>query len=174
MSLVPLEDVKAWLKITSTDSDQVLQSTLNSAESYMARRVGAGSVLAAEAITQRVDGLGQALVLTTLPVISVTSVTDSGGSTLAVANLDVDKERGIIRYAPNAYITFPMNWYTVVYQAGFATLDFDYAHAVKEVTRQFWGLAKGNRLATDGGPDQTVAMANANAIIDSLPKYGFA
>lgn len=174
MSLTLLATAKSWLGIDSDGSNTDLQGTLDAAESYVARRVGAGSILAAEAITQRAVGLGTDLVLTTLPVISVTSVTGADGGALTVGTLDVNTKQGIIRYSAISPIVFPMPWYTVVYQAGFATLDYDYTQAVKEVTRQFWGAKRGNRPSAGGSPDQGMAMVNANIIIDGLPKYGFA
>jgi hypothetical protein len=171
MSLVDLPAVKAWLNMGSDASDSKLQETIDAAEAYIARRIGAGSTLAAETITERVDGLKTDLILTTLPVISVTSVTGADGGTLTVASLDVNEQQGIIRYTQISSIIFPMPWYTVVYQAGFTALDFDYTQAVKEVTREFWGPQRGGR---QNNPDQTSAMTNANIIIDNLPSYGFA
>jgi hypothetical protein len=176
MSLVPVADVESWLRFSAppTGSELTkLQAVIDSAESYIARRKGHGTILAVETITQRVPGGGTDLVLTTLPVVSVTSVTGADGGTLDVSTLDADTKHGLIRYTPVSPILFPMPWYTVVYQAGFATLDFDYTQAVKEVCRQFWGAQRGNQPAGNN-PDQASAMVTANAIIDNLPSYGFA
>lgn len=181
MSLVPATDVAAWLKYTATPTgaDLVkLQATIDAAESYIAYKKGHGTTLAPEAITQRAPGLGASLVLTTLPVISVTSVTAADGGTLVVANLDVDLDNGLIGFTPVSRVIFPLNWYSVVYQAGFANLAAlpdAYKQAVREVTREFWGAQRGGSVQSGGGPpDEGGARFEADRIIATLPSYGFA
>lgn len=179
MSLVPIADVAAWLKYPATPSGGEgikLQATIDAAESYIAYKKGHGTILAPEAITQRTPGLGASLVLTTLPVISVTSVTGADGGTLVVGSLDVDTEHGLVGYTPVSRVIFPMNWYTVVYQAGFANLaalPAAYQQAVREVAREFWAPQRGTRPSS-GSTFPENAMATADRIIATLPSYGFA
>lgn len=176
MSLVTLDAVKLHLGITRSDTDALLQSTIDAAESYVARKIGAGSILGPETVTQRAVGFRPALTLTTLPVVSVTSVTGSDGALVPLSSLDVDTHAGIIQnlstyyYPASSWYAFPLPFYTVVYQAGFTTLDYDYAQAVKEVTRFFWGAQRGP--ATGGTPE--TARASADYIIAGLPGYGSA
>lgn len=174
MSLVPFADAKAWLGITDPDDDSKLQDALDAAEAYIAREIGVGTQLAAQAITQRARGLGRSLVLTSLPVLSVTSVTDSQGHALTVGSLDVDRENGLIYYDTLGSTVFPMPWYTVVYQSGFSTLSDDYVQAVKNLLRVFWAPQRGNKAAASDA-DRAAAMAAADMYIDRLASpLGFA
>lgn len=175
MSVVSIDVVKDWLGITKPDTDTLVQDTVDAAEAYLARRIGAGSILGVETITQRATGYRNALTLTTFPVVSVTSVTGSDGALVPLSTLDVDLSAGILRTSSTLYATttgypFILPWYSVVYQAGFTTLDFDYTHAVKEASRWLWGAQRGPK--TGGQPE--AAKANLDAIIASLPRYGAA
>lgn len=177
MSLVSLDDAKLHLGITRSDTDVLVQSTLDAAESYVARRIGAGTILGPETITQRAVGFRPALTLTTLPVVSVTSVTGSDGALVPLSSLDVDTHAGIIQnlatyyYPASSWYAFPLPFYTVVYQAGFTTLDFDYTQAVKEVARFFWVAAQ--RGPARGSTPEAARMS-ADYIIAGLPGYGSA
>lgn len=181
MSLLLASDVAAWLRYSATPTGAELtklQETIDSAESYIAGKKSIGTILGPETITQRVDGGGCHLVLTTLPVISITSVTGADGAALVVANLDQDLQHGILGYDKYRSIEFSMPWYTVVYQAGFANLaalPHNYQQAVREVTREFWGAQRGGSVQSGGGiPDDGSARFEADRIIATLPSYGFA
>lgn len=178
MSLLDLQDVKPHLKITQPTDDTVLQGKLDAAEAFVARRTSAGSQLAQEAITERVDGNRTDLMLTTLPIVSLTSVTGADGGALDVPSLDLNAEQGIIRYTPIASIIFPMPWYTVVYQAGYATaaaLPDDLVEAVRLMTQHFYATQRGGKPGPAGEPaSPSDAYARAMQVLDNLPSYGFA
>jgi hypothetical protein len=180
MSMVSLAEVRQHLNIATDASDTKLQATIDAAESYIARRIGAGSTLAQETVTQRVNGFRSVLTLTTLPVISVTSVTGSDGVLVPLSGLDVDTAAGIIRsnatyYYSQPYYPFLLPFYTVVYQAGYAApLAYDFVQAVKEVTRQLWGSQRGGQRGSGDPTEIASAMTNANILIDNLQTPGFA
>lgn len=183
MSLLDLAtDVKPHLTISGSTDDTKLQAKLDSAEAFVARRTSAGSILAAEAITERVDGNRTDLMLTKLPVVSVTSVVGANGDALTVASLDVNEQQGIIRYTPIASIIFPMPWYTVVYQAGYANraaLPDDLVEAVRLMTQYFWATQRGPTArpgtGAESGGGAADAYARAMQILDNgLTVAGFA
>lgn len=181
MSLMPIADVASWLKYPATPTGAEgtkLQATIDAAEGYLAAKKSIGDQLVAHPVTQRAPGGWDRLVLTTLPVISVTSVTDSGGQALNMATLDVDTAAGLIGFAPTGFGFFIMPFYTVVYQAGFANLAALpplWQQAIREITREFWGAQRGGSVQSAGGPpDDGGARAEADRIIAALPSYGFA
>lgn len=163
MSLVPLADVKAHLNIT-VDVDTELQEMIDAAETAISRKLGGTGTLAAEEVTQQVHGYGrEALVLTSLPITSITSITDSTGAVLDLSTLYIDTTRGIVRW--NAYSTVPflLPYYTAVYQSGYANLaalPSDYVLAVKELTRHLWATQRGTGITRPGaGPSDNEPSA---------------
>lgn len=178
MSLLDLQtDVKPHLKIDQSTDDTVLQAKLDAAEAYVSRQTGGEGALVATAVTERVDGYRPTLSLRRRPVISVTSVTDAAGNTLNVAALDVDEERGRIGYNAIAPVVFPMPWYSVVYQSGYANaaaLPQELAEAVRLMTQHFYTTQRGTgRKGTGGGPDSPQdAFARAQQILDDFGSHG--
>lgn len=178
MSVTSLATAAYWLKYPSIplgNEGIKLQETLDAAESYVARRTGCGNSLAVRSVTQRASGRGYTLTLTTLPIVSVTSVTASDGTVLSVPDLDIDTAAGLIGFSPLAQGYFGASSYTVVYQAGFTVLDPAYVGVVKEATREFWGAQRGGSVQSGGGPpDDGTARAEVDRLIATLPHFGFA
>jgi len=173
--------VAAWLKYPATPTGAELtklQETIDSAESYIASKKGIGPALGPNTVVQRAVGLGEVLTLNRNPVISVTSITDPQGTVVSLTGLDVNLAHGLIGYTLFGYGCWPMPWYTVTYQAGFANfaaLPHNYQQAVREVTREFWGAQRGgSRPSAGGAPDDGTARSEADRIIATLPSYGFA
>ena len=172
MSAVPLAEVRAYLG-TDADDDTALQEAINTAELYASSKLG--GPLLATAVTQRCRGYGQALVLEQLPVISVTSVTDSSNGALVVANLDVDTTHGLIHWNPYGDIIFPFPFYTVVYQAGYATLPADLVQAVKSRTSYIWAGQRGpTTRGSDPEAEANAERARADAILAQTLTHGYA
>lgn len=179
MSLLLLTDVKPHLKIEASTDDTVLQAKLDAAEEYVSRESGGTGGLSVTAVTERVDGLGSALVLRRTPVVSVTSVTGAGNNPLVVADLDVDAERGLIAYSPLGNVVFPLPWYSVVYTSGYATADAvpeTLQEAVRLMTQHFYATARGPRRGSNGEPGTSPdAYARARQILDDFTTLpGFA
>jgi uncharacterized phiE125 gp8 family phage protein len=179
VSLLDLTAVKPHLKIDQSTDDTVLQAKLDAAEAYVSRQSGGVGALAVAAVTERVEGYRPTLSLRRRPVVSVMSVTDAGGNVLTVADLDVDLERGRIGYSPIAPVVFPMPWYEVVYQSGYASAaDLgDLAEAVRLMTQHFYATQRGPaaRPATGGSPGSVPdAYARAQQILDEYRSPGIA
>lgn len=179
MSLLALSDVKPHLKIDQPTDDAVLQAKLDAAEAYVSRETNGTGALASTQVTERINGGSTALVLRRRPVLSVTSVTGAGGNALVVGNLDVDTERGRIGYDQVAPVVFPLPWYTVVYQSGYATagdVPDDLVEAVRLMTKHFYATQRGsNRRSTGGDPGTAAdAFARAQQILDDFRLDGIA
>jgi hypothetical protein len=174
MSMVALSDVKTHLGVAVDDTDTQLQASLDAAETWVAQTLSVGDSLASHTVTQRCTGGGLNLVLTSLPVLSVTSVTGVYSGALTLANLDVDLEHGLIGYLPGLFVPFYDPVYTVVYSAGFATLPADLIYAVKEATRGFWQPQRGGGPSMGANQLQMEGLASAQRILDNRILSGFA
>jgi hypothetical protein len=180
MSLVPLADVKAHLNITNENSDAKLQAKIDAAEAFISQELGGPGSLAAQAVTQRVNGFRSTLQLTSLPVVSVTSVTGSDGVLVPLSGLDIDIAAGIIRsnatyYYASPYYPFLLPFYTVVYQSGFTTLPADLTEAVKLETQSMWETQRRPRPGDGGvGVGPSDPHARVLRILDNRVAPGFA
>lgn len=141
MSVVTVAEVKTHLNITGGSSDTELQTFLDSAEALISRRVGP---LTSTATTYRVDGGTDTLSLPVTPAISLTSVTPVNGTALTLADLDLDTATGLVRYLAGG--TFTAARYTVVYNAGRASVPDDLKMAVKELVRHLWRTQRGSAV----------------------------
>lgn len=157
MSALDLADAKLYLRIDGTEDDVELQATIDSAEATIAERVGP---LTASSITERVDSDGETLVLSTFPVLAITSVEAVGnGESIDPDDLYVDEEAGILSYA-DGVTAFRGRRYLVSYQAGFDQLPADLRNGVKELVRHRWLPQRGGLTrpgtAADSGDDETI------------------
>lgn len=149
MSVVTLAEAKAHLNIERDDQDDEIQSHLDAAEAAVAKRVGA---LEPTAVTERVRGCAASLVLTSLPAVSLTSVTAVGGDALDVSDLYVGPA-GVVEYEESS-TWFGSRAYTVVYEAGHDPLPNDLRQAVLEMTRHLWAAQRGGGTRP-GSPPST-------------------
>lgn len=153
MSVLTLSDAKTHLNIASSTQDGELVRFIEAAEAAIAQRVGP---LAATAVTERVEGCTYTLAVTTLPVISLTSVTPVGGSALTLADLWLSPA-GLVRY-PASNVWFGSLHYDVAYSAGRATCPDDLLLAVKELVRHLWDTQRGG--ARRPGSPQSDSLSN--------------
>jgi hypothetical protein len=180
VSLLDLNaDVKPHLKIDRANDDTVLQAKLDAAEAFVSRQTNGSGGLGVTTATERITGGRTALPLSYTPIVSVTSVTDASGNTLVVANLDVDKEQGIINYSVLGGVLFPLLWYSVVYQTGYASVEAvpeEVKEAVRLMTQHFYETQRGPRRPV-GGDEATSpnAYMRAMQILDDFnTSAGFA
>lgn len=153
MSVLDLDDAKAYLRIDADKYNDELQATIDAAEAAISRRVGP---LEPTPVTSTVLGGYRVLVLPAYPVVSVTSVTASNGSTVDVADLFVD-ETGVLS---KAFDRFTSGTYTVAYVAGRSTCPDDLLIAVKELVRHLWQASqRGN-----GRPGSPQSDNTANTV----------
>lgn len=148
-AIVSLADVKDHLNITSTANDEELRQAILSASAWVEARIGP---VGRQTYTQVIRRCGTPIVLDHPPVISVTSVTPTGGVAYAPAALDVDLEAGLI-YPASGYSwpTWAYGTTTVVYVAGRVSVPAPVQWAVKEYVAWLWDTQRG---AAQGSPAQ--------------------
>lgn len=158
MSVLSLPDLKAHLNITGTTHDGELSSLILAAEATITHHVGP---LEPTTVTVRIDGGGSVLLLPVWPVLSLTSVTDSAGTAVTIADLYLDTAAGLVTY--NSGARFGSRYYTVTYQAGRATCPPDLLLAVKELARHLWASQRSPALypgsTVSEGPGTTPGAA---------------
>lgn len=146
MSALTIDDAKAHLNITGSSTDVELQAMIDAAEAAIVKRVGP---LVSTTVTARVysNGYG-ALMLPTLPVLSLTSVTPVNGTALSLSDLYLDTTNGLVTDANGCSLL--RGWYTVVYAAGRSSVPADLLLAVKELVRHLWTSQRGSGAARPG------------------------
>lgn len=170
MSAVTLPEVKSHLKISGIEDDTKLQGFIDSAESLISQRTGP---LVPTAVTVRVPGATGPLSLPVLPAISLTTVTPSYGGDLDITHLDLDPVTGLVAwqgYYSSFVSYFPMAWYEVTYQAGYADPPADLLLAVKEQVRIWWEFSQrgGSRLPAQGQPEPVYMGRELHPIIEQI------
>jgi len=151
-SVLLLTEAKTHLNITVGTYDTELQDVIDAAEAVLSQHVGP---LQSTARTDRVPGYVDALVLPMLPVVSLTSVTSSGGTVLTLSDLYVDQRSGVVTY--NSGACFTERYYTVVYSAGRASCPDDLLLADKELVRHLWGARRGGAQRPGSAPSESTA-----------------
>lgn len=158
MSVVSLAEAKAHLNIAEATHDAELQTVLDAAEAVIAKLVGP---LTPTVVTEVVRSTSYAgLVLSTLPVVSLTSVTPNVGDALVVGDLTLDGAAGLVTNATDT--RFGAQSYTVVYEAGYDPLPLDLQLAVKELLRHLWASQRGSGVGRPGS-------RSAEALSNTLP-----
>lgn len=146
MSVVQLEDMKAYLGLTDVGINTKLQAEIDASEAAIADRCGP---LAVEEKTERVAGGVPILWLPVNPVVSLVSVTPSySASVLTLTDLYLDTRLGTVEQ--NSGAMFAARYYTVVYNAGRATCPDDLIKAVKELTRFNWQSSQRSATGRSG------------------------
>ena len=140
MAVLPILDVKEHLNITGTTHDVELLRLIAAAEAAIAHHVGP---LEPTTVTRRVFGGAPAL-LPVVPVISLTTVTDSTGTAQVVGGYDVDTITGVISSTTGSWSA--SSYYTVTYQAGRTVCPPDLLLAVKELVRHLWASQRSPAL----------------------------
>lgn len=134
MSVLTLVAAKEHLSITVATSDTKLQGIIDAAEAAIVAKCGP---LAATETTEQASSVGGALMLSTPPAISLTSVTPLvGGTALTVGDLTLNKPSGVVYGAPTGD-------YVVVYSAGREDVPADLLLAIKELVRHLWDTQRG-------------------------------
>lgn len=160
MSVLTLAEVKDHLNISSVSFDAELQVFINRAEAAVASKCGP---LASTAVTQKVRGYASSLSPRVTPILSLTSVTPTGGGTPIGLALLVTPEMGLrgpqtIEYlSPGGF--FSSFWYDLVYNAGRAVVPDDLKLAALEGVRYYWQTQLGETaLPAIGNVDAVPAM----------------
>lgn len=154
MSVVGIEDVKKYLKITRDHDDDTLQQIIDAAEAKIGMRIPLDP---AEVRTSVVTPNGSYLVLPWSPVVELTSITPNVGDALDVDLLVANG--GVVEYIVGAG-TFPATSYTIVYKAGYPDppgLPHNLKLAIYELVRHLWRPQRGNQRP---GSPQSDAPSN--------------
>lgn len=151
-SALALDDAKEFLNLATDASDVELQTFIDAAEAVIEERVGA---LQPKDRTDRVPGGGTALALFSTPAVSLTSVTEVGGSALTVGDLSLNGRAGVVRFTHGG--TFTGREYDVVYSAGRETCPPDLLMAVKFLVKHMWESQRGAASAGSPFEDQQLA-----------------
>jgi hypothetical protein len=153
MSTVTPAEAREYLNISSGASDVKIQNFLDRAEAAIETQ---GIPLAVTARTEWVKGYGRTLWLSYSPVVSLTSVTSLEGVSITVGLLTV-LDGGRVEYIRPGYFTSRL--YSVVYQAGRATLPYDLKMAVLETTGSLMQSQRGTgAMPSEAQPGFTPVM----------------
>lgn len=157
--LVTLADAKAFLNITSTNQDTELGSFITSASDMITNRVG--PVAGSPTFDEWYDGGSTRIVLRHTPVQSITSITESYGSTtyytLTAQALDggggtsaygytVDLTHGIVtRRAAGIAVPFAAGQQNVhvVYVGGYSSTPAELQLATNLLIQHMWATQRG-------------------------------
>jgi uncharacterized phiE125 gp8 family phage protein len=116
-SAVTLAQAKAHLRLTTTEVNTEVQDLLDAVEEWVCRVCGI-KLSETASITEYLDGGGRMLQPTSLPVISVTSITDERTDAAVSADAYDVAEWGIYRALDQQW-TLGTRRYKVVYKGGY-------------------------------------------------------
>ncbi|QIJ62551.1 hypothetical protein [Streptomyces sp. JB150] len=150
---------------TVTTHDEELRGWVEAATAAVEFFVGP---VARRTVTEVHDrASARTLALRKTPVISVTAVTAvlTGGTSYAVADLDLDGEAGIVRRKDGGLLVGPLR---VIYVAGRTTIRANISHAARIILQHLWRTQGGGigRPAPGGMDDY--------AVTEPIPGLGFA
>lgn len=179
LPLVSLADARAHLDMSTTTTDEELRRFLLSASDLAERWTG--RTLRRQSFTETFDGGRSVHLLSHLPVLSITSVTESG-TALSAGDYTVDAASGLLwRGSTTSGATWATGRQnvTVTYAAGYAEPPPAAYELVLEITRRLWETQRG--ASADLGGDEYPAAGTMRlmtfriqTLIDSLSAPGFA
>ena len=169
-SVLPLQDAKDQLNITTTTSDAELTSWIATIESALERYTG--GPLVNRQVTERAEMMSNQTVILVRqrPLVSVVSITSASGSAIDISGgLDIDTNAGTVRrklglpfYGP--FFTW-MPVVTVTYVAGWGTsIPAAFGSAARIILAHLWESQRGPASLPGLGGGDTVTM----------PGFGFA
>ena len=169
-SVLPLQDAKDQLNITTTTSDTEIASWIATIESALERYTG--GPLVNRSITERAEMLSNQTVILVRqrPLVSVTSIASASGGAIDISGgLDIDVNAGTVRrklglpfygpffqWLPQVNITYVAGWGTAVPAA--------FSSAARIILAHLWESQRGPASLPGLGGGDTVTM----------PGFGFA
>jgi hypothetical protein len=155
---VSLDELKAYLNITVTTHDSELTS-LRDAVEVAAENVADISLRQQTVTSERHSGGADRIVLSTRPLVSVTTVAEDG-TTLAATAYDIDLDTGILyrlsgTYTLGVWSSGHRN-VSVTYEAGWSgsTVPSDIKHGILELARHLWTTQRGPTQVFGTGSDE--------------------
>jgi uncharacterized phiE125 gp8 family phage protein len=168
--LVSTADAKAFLRLSGSADDALLERMLTWASARIVREVGA---VVASTWTETVHAVG-GFVLSKTPVISLTTITPLTTSTpmVDVASLVVTNA---LAGAVGTTGTVSLNgYYTVTYRAGYTTVPPGVDGAALDLVRHWWNQTQSHGSATYGDdgfvPDFTTLPNSVLNKLASIPR----
>lgn len=168
VSVLPLQDAKAMLNIpqTTTTYDDEIQSWLDTITASLERM--SGGPMVNRTVVERVSATAAAgaLCVRSRPLVSVTSVVDTGGgSTLTISDIEIDTNAGVIRKKLGVPWLGTSDVYTVTYVAGWGTsVPASFTAAARIIIDHLW--------ATQHGPSARPALGDPD--MTTLTGWGYA
>lgn len=169
-SPVALSEARTWFGLNDTDPsrDELIRDILDAASEDVEQITG--RAVRRKTVTDTFNGGKSGVALRSVPVISVTSVTDSGG-VISVGGYTVDSNSGILyrgsSLAPISFIAGHQN-VVVVYVAGMAVVPARYRDAIREISRERYDLQRGG----SGQPrQQTGGALSGRALAEKLLEH---
>lgn len=149
--VVSLSEVKRHLNITATGSDEELRALITVAQA--AGEAYTGRVFGRRTVTQTASGGRNAIALTSLPVLSVTAVTEDGNP-LAADEYVTDLIAGVIYRADGGTWNHadPLT-VAVTYVAGYTAQPPTDRQGVLEMIRHLWDTQRGSMAMLPRGAD---------------------
>lgn len=178
--LVTLTDVFALLNVAA-DPQGFLAREIKSASARVRRLCPGWSFDAPASKTVDLDGGGDRLILPTLPVVSVTSVTDRWGddAALAAGDFGLDSAAGSLFLADDDGLPSGEPWgegekrFRVVYSCGFAEVPDEVKEAALAFVADAWGRRNPRvRSSSVGGVSKTFDGSAVPAeVLSMLGRY---
>lgn len=156
--IITLQDAKDQLNITSSTSDPELQFFVSAASASVSQRLG--SVAGSPVRDETYDGGSPTIMLRSTPVASVSSVTESFGSSIVYTltnqplgtgfdayGYTVDLVSGLLtRRASGVAVPFAYGIRNVhvVYVAGYSTVPADIQQALRLLVQHMWETQRGS------------------------------
>jgi len=149
--VVSLTEVKRHLNITSTTSDEELRALIVVAQEAGERYTG--RVFGRRTVTDTCTGGRNAIALTSLPVLSVTSVSEDG-SALTGDDYTADLAAGVLYRADGGTwdASEPLT-VSVVYVAGYTAQPAPDRQGALEMIRHLWDTQRGSMAMLPRGAD---------------------
>jgi hypothetical protein len=161
MALLTLDEAKTELGITVATYDLDLEDLILAVTECVDFLCGPSEEVA---VTEVLHGCG-ALVLSTTPVVAVTSITGQYRGIVDVSSIFVLPTPGVVRTKTN-YLPLFDDWYTVVYTAGRDLIPYAIKRGAKVILKHQWETRRGSGSTRpgSGGNDTTMVSGLSYAI----------
>lgn len=160
MAVPTLSDVKAQLKISNGDQDELLNAYLKASLRLVEARVGPSSI---RTFTEQVTAHGQGINLSYRPITEITTITSLRDGYVAPdpATLEFDSRAGTVWARDNS--TLVGSW-EVAYKAGWATFPDNYFLATLVTVQHLWKTTRGGGRRPNQGSGDELNITFASSV----------
>lgn len=160
MAVPTLPDVKAQLKITGGDQDELLNAYLKASLRLVEARVGPSSI---RSFTEQVSVHGEGINLSHRPVTEITTITAlrDGYTAPAVADLEFDARAGTVWARDNTSL---IGSWEIIYKAGWATWPDNYFLATLVTVQHLWKTTRGGGRRPNQGSGDELNITFASSV----------